>query len=83
MSDLSRFLSNFDEIPCSAMGSKTGVLGLEIGNLLLKRSSVKSLVLCYGSTLTVDQLGLRVAPCSPATIRRSMPRCVESLEFSS
>jgi hypothetical protein len=59
MSDPSLFLSNFDETPCSGTGSKTGVLGLEIGSLLFNRSSVKSLVLCYGSTLTVDQLGRR------------------------
>jgi hypothetical protein len=77
ISDPSLFLSNFDETPCSGTGSKTGVLGLEIGSLLFNRSSVKSLVLCYSSTLTVDQLGLpcflvaQLQQCDPK------PGCVE------
>jgi hypothetical protein len=37
MSDPSLFLSNFDETPCSGIGSKTGVLGLEIGSLLFQQ----------------------------------------------
>jgi hypothetical protein len=40
ISDPSLFLSNFDKTPCSGTGSKTSVLGLEMGSLFLNRSSV-------------------------------------------
>jgi hypothetical protein len=60
--DLSLFQSNCDETICSGTGSSTGVLALDIVSALLKRASVvfRSLVLCYGSTLTIDQQGCLV-----------------------